>query len=187
MFVCHCPLNIVSLRVECNWTVLYSTVIERLCCKVDSILYSTVQRLECMVWEHIWWSVPTSSEIIWGHPAICIWVTHYTERRTLHPGGRTQRGGPLHPGVREDTPHRGRSNRRRQLGFTRGGDKTPVDYNIYCKRLTVSGYWLSVDIRQLGWKHWGGSGLGAGEVFKLTVSVRHWQAEDYPRTPIGLP
>ena len=36
----------------------------------------------------------------------------YTERRTLHPG------------VREDTPHRGGSNRRRQLGFSRGAERT---------------------------------------------------------------
>ena len=58
----------------------------------------------------------------------------------LAPWGEDTEGRTLHPGVREDTPHRGRSNRRGQLGFTRGGDKTPVDYNIYCKRLTVSGY-----------------------------------------------
>ena len=57
-------------------------------------------------------------------PSYLYLVTNYTERRTLHPGGEDTEGRTLHPGVREDTPHRGRSNRRRKLGFTRVGERT---------------------------------------------------------------
>ena len=73
-----------------------------------------------------------------GHPDI--WVTHYT-------GGSTQRGGTLHPGVREDTPHRVRSKRRGQWGYSRGAaNNSSRGYNLHCREtdcqwlLTVSGY-----------------------------------------------
>ena len=60
--------------------------------------------------------------------------------KDLAPWGEDTEGRTLHPGVREDTPDRGRSNRRRQLGFTRVGERTRnrrgVQADCQCETLT---------------------------------------------------